>query len=399
VADFMVPDIAGAQARGRQNYLSEQAQKNDLALQPKRNVLLDLNIESKQQANQQNQTQFGQGQAVQKARLLGQVSDALMSIPLEQRQAAAQKIDQQYPQLNLNLSQVAPENFSDEGLAKLKAVSQAIGTDPSKAARMQTSGQRDREDLAKSIVGTPNPKTKKPFTLEEARQEVALRDSGLVAKSGTISKDERIATTDDLTDAVASSQATIKDRVKRAEENAKNATGQIKEYFDQLGNIERNIANFNEAIQLIDDGAETGAIASKLPSVKAASVKLDNVIGRLGLDVIGNTTFGALSEAELKFALDTAGPGKLDGPELRQWFVDKRDAQEKLSSYISNAIQFLNIPGNSLADLQAAAPRQNAQDAPKASGATNAKGWKLMTDVNNNKAYVSPDGKEFEEVK
>lgn len=37
---------------------------------------------------------------------------------------------------------------------------------------------------------------------------------------------------------------------------------------------------------------------------------------------------------------------------------------------------------------------------PKAGGAnTNAKGWTLHTDANGNKAYVSPDGKQFEEVK
>lgn len=30
---------------------------------------------------------------------------------------------------------------------------------------------------------------------------------------------------------------------------------------------------------------------------------------------------------------------------------------------------------------------------------TNARGWKLMTDASGNKAYVSPDGKQFEEVK
>lgn len=177
-------------------------------------------------------------------------------------------------------------------------------------------------------------------------------------------------------------KALLEERVTRAKENAKNATGQIKEYFGQLGNIQANIANYNEAIKLIDDGAETGPIAAKLPSVKAASVKLDNVIGRLGLDVIGNTTFGALSEAELKFALNTAGPGNLQGQELRQWFVDKRDAQQKLADYIDNAIQFLNIEGNSLADLQSANPRQNvntpAQQQTPAAGQTPPGGVKFL---------------------
>jgi len=41
-----------------------------------------------------------------------------------------------------------------------------------------------------------------------------------------------------------------------------------------------------------------------------------------------------------------------------------------------------------------------SSDAPaKSDGNTNAKGWTLHTDKNGNKAYVSPDGKQFEEMK
>ena len=40
-----------------------------------------------------------------------------------------------------------------------------------------------------------------------------------------------------------------------------------------------------------------------------------------------------------------------------------------------------------------------AKDAPAKLPPTNAKGWKLHTDKNGNRAYVSPDGKQFEEVK
>lgn len=46
-----------------------------------------------------------------------------------------------------------------------------------------------------------------------------------------------------------------------------------------------------------------------------------------------------------------------------------------------------------------ATPSGNMPAAPSAPGATNAKGWPLMTDANGNRAYVSPDGKQFEEVR
>lgn len=132
------------------------------------------------------------------------------------------------------------------------------------------------------------------------------------------------------------------------------ATGAMKQSiaaFKKLTPVKKGIRNLEEGIRLIDEGAQTGAIKSKFPSIKAASVKLDNIQGQLGLDVVGNTTFGALSESELLFAKDVALPMKLTGPELRKWLVAKRDAQRKLADYIEEAAIFLGTPGNTVADF------------------------------------------------
>lgn len=66
----------------------------------------------------------------------------------------------------------------------------------------------------------------------------------------------------------------------------------------------------------------------------------------MGLDIIGGTTFGALSESELAFALDTALPTKLEGPELRAWIERKKAAQMKLSQELEKAAIYLGKPGN-----------------------------------------------------
>ena len=116
--------------------------------------------------------------------------------------------------------------------------------------------------------------------------------------------------------------------------------------FEQLPKIRMNIGNLNEAIDLLDRGAKTGPIYSLLPSVSDAAVELDNLQAQLGLDVIGNTTFGALSESELKLALNTALPKNLKQDALRDWLVKKRDAQNKLASYIQDAAQFFGRGGN-----------------------------------------------------
>ena len=153
----------------------------------------------------------------------------------------------------------------------------------------------------------------------------------------------------------------LQDRITRAKEGAKNATGKVADFFDQLASVESNIANYDQAIKALEEGAQTGAVARRLPSVRASSVKLENAINNLGLNVIQNTTFGSLSEAELDFALRSSVPDNLPEEELKQFLQEKKQAQQKVADYLSNAIEFLSIPGNTLADLQATNPRQNAR--------------------------------------
>jgi len=122
--------------------------------------------------------------------------------------------------------------------------------------------------------------------------------------------------------------------------------------FDKIQTITTAISNYDEAISLLDvpGGAETGVIASFLPSFRKASIELDNVVKRLGLDVIGNTTFGALSESELKFALSAAIPTNLQPAELKEWLIAKRDAQKKVKERVEEAASFLSTGTHTLTD-------------------------------------------------
>lgn len=139
--------------------------------------------------------------------------------------------------------------------------------------------------------------------------------------------------------------------VKNAKSDAaKLAIKKSEQAFDSIAPIKQNISNYDEVIRLVDEGAETGVIASRFPSMKQASIELDNLQGKLGLDVIGNTTFGALSQSELSFALDTALPKKLKGPALKDWVRRKKAAQEKLLAYTQEAATFLGTPGNTISD-------------------------------------------------
>ena len=124
---------------------------------------------------------------------------------------------------------------------------------------------------------------------------------------------------------------------------------QVGTAFAEIGKIKKNIGNIDDAIKAIDDGANTGVIASKFPNITTASITLNNVRNQLGLDVIGSVTFGALSEGELNLALDTALPTTLAPQQLRKYLVEKKVAQEKLAGYLSKQISYLSKPGNNLA--------------------------------------------------
>lgn len=138
----------------------------------------------------------------------------------------------------------------------------------------------------------------------------------------------------------------LKGQVEAGVITQKEAAKSSVEAYKKLEGVNKNIANIDEAITLLDEGASTGAIQKFLPSVRAASVKLDNLQGRLGIDVIGSVTFGALSKGELDLALSTAMPKGLKPDDLKDWLTTKRDAQEKLADYLESAAIFLGVPGN-----------------------------------------------------
>ncbi len=115
--------------------------------------------------------------------------------------------------------------------------------------------------------------------------------------------------------------------------------------FESIVKIESGIGNIDRAIAAIDKGAGVGAVEKLWPSIKAASVELDNIRGQMALDVVGATTFGALSKGELDLAKDIALPTGLDSAELKVYLTEKKAAQEKLKSYYGEQIQFLDQGG------------------------------------------------------
>lgn len=124
----------------------------------------------------------------------------------------------------------------------------------------------------------------------------------------------------------------------------------VEKAFNGADAVAGSIGNINTAISALDAGARSGAIDRYIPNITEASATLRNSMDRMGLDVIGSVTFGALSEGELRLAMETAVPRNLNEAELRSWLVKKRDAQQKVRVALIEQAQFLSKPENSLED-------------------------------------------------
>lgn len=110
----------------------------------------------------------------------------------------------------------------------------------------------------------------------------------------------------------------------------KDAGAESKEAFKSLKVIKQSLGTMDEAIAAIDKGASSGVGERFFPSFKQATIELENAANRMGLDVVSATTFGALSEGELKLAMDTAMPSNLEPQALKSWLVDRKKAKQKL---------------------------------------------------------------------
>jgi len=198
----------------------------------------------------------------------------------------------------------------------------------------------------------------------------------------------------------AKSRRLIESNIVTARESAKNSAGVVKQNFETIQTINKNIRNLNKAITVLKKpGAKTGAIERFLPSITAAAVELDNIRKELGLDVVGGTTFGALSAGELALALDVALPTGLDEPELIDFLERRKIAQLKLSDFLSEGISFLGgvdedgVP-NTIAGFV------NFQESKRPGGQGGAQprtGGTIMIDASGNRARVFGDGT-FEEL-
>lgn len=179
----------------------------------------------------------------------------------------------------------------------------------------------------------------------------------------------------------------------------KDVTTLRKEFNDQP-----EVKAYRDVLPILEAAKET-------PDTRAGDIQIAYAVGKI-LDPNSVVREGELKLVGEAATMDEAlkgqirslvmGKGRLT-PQTRSQLVAMLDnaAAQREASYLATERTYRGIAqqnGFPIDQVIIGPRKQNAVEAAKTPAATNAKGWKLMTDAAGNKAYVSPDGKSFEEV-
>ena len=163
----------------------------------------------------------------------------------------------------------------------------------------------------------------------------------LLTKDGSVISNSSPDYATKLKEAIASG-VLYESTVARARAEGKENVSQMGQAAEKIDAANANILVLDEALAALDSGAGTGPISSLLPTIRSSSLRLREAQRKLGLNIVSETTFGALSEGELILALETGLDLSLPEDQIREVIAKRKAAQEKLIDYFYEALDFLN---------------------------------------------------------
>jgi hypothetical protein len=157
-------------------------------------------------------------------------------------------------------------------------------------------------------------------------------------------------------------------------------------------------AHLDQLGDLIDQLGNTGS-----PAYNAAKNKLSTWFG--GTAPTNLDAAKDIISQEVTKAIVANGGGEGERAALSKKLNDSRTPAQ-LKGVISQYRGLMSAQYDNLLEQRRVAdvpdstlPNYHGGPTPSATPTTNAKGWALHTDASGNRAYVSPDGKSYEEVK
>jgi hypothetical protein len=121
---------------------------------------------------------------------------------------------------------------------------------------------------------------------------------------------------------------------RRAEAQAEQIEGvrgeSLRKAMEQVPLLAEGQVLMGEALYDLEQGASTGYVQNRLPAMNGHTANLRRLVQNMGLNVVGMTTFGALSKGELDLSLDSSLNLDMDEDVLREQLKDRMVAQAVL---------------------------------------------------------------------
>ena len=341
----ITPDIAGAMSQGilsgermaqapiRNQMLQQQlqVQENQLNMAPLQMQNAEMTLQSNQNAMKNEAGNF-----------VYNAITSVQALPKSERFAATQQIAQQmqgmgYDKvLGLNADNL-DDDLSDESLRSMEAAFKPFSDQSGDRTPFQKGSSGMVKDGEGNLFSTQV--VFDPVSGSSGSQLVPVDPRGPQSPVGGISPVNTSGLTMPEVIGMSMKKATDTSQVAIRQGIAQDA-------FVSIGKANAAIGNIDSAIKAIDDGANTGPVDNWFPSFKTSTIELQNAGNRMGLDVIGAVTFGALSAGEMKLAMSTALPMDMQPKELKTWLGTRKRAQHKLRSEMMKAAQHFESNGS-----------------------------------------------------
>tara|TARA_R110000868_G_scaffold125265_3_gene331047 strand:- start:21147 stop:22316 length:1170 start_codon:yes stop_codon:yes gene_type:complete len=379
----------GSFQTAKRNALSMQAQQQGLnreaAAAPNRNALNDLNLQQAKVGAARKDTQYDQTQAFQSAKILNNAFKALRGIAPENRMNAAQSLAPQLAQFGIT-QPFAIEDLEDAALDQDIAESGVFLQDPKNIS----ASQRERSDLIKAVTPALNEQGQIDVSKLDANSRSAAMALGLIAKSGTVTGQERIAQTPGLSEDVANLEG-----LKSSKKEVAKLTAQLKLKPEVESAVVSAVAQAKADAGIAEEGRSNEKALNVYEASKA------NLITALGGTITGpGAGYLPALTADAQIA---NGAIAMMAPVLKQMFRASGEGtftdsdQKMLLNMIPTRDTLPAARLSQLAAIDSIVAAKLGSPAVAQQGASGKGEGKIMIDASGNRARVFPDGS-FEEL-
>lgn len=131
-------------------------------------------------------------------------------------------------------------------------------------------------------------------------------------------------------------------------DNSKNNIDTVKAANATKAATQTQIGLYQQALAMLEQGAETGPVDQLLMSFRPQTVELLNLQKQIGLAALANTNLTPVSNVDLQVIMESAIPLGLDRPQAMDWVKRKITALEKTNLYTDATIRYFDRPGASM---------------------------------------------------